>query len=183
MFYYLCKNKRCYERLREEIDNMDKEGRLSSPIAFGEASRMPYLQACMKEAMRLHPAVGQMLERVVPEGGAQFGQHWLPPGTIVGINPWVVSRERTVYGDDVDDFRPERWLDVNTEAAKGMQRNFLAVSLLSHSIPIRNLVLTPLALSLDQEGAPVLGRIFLCLKCPKLFQNYCDTLILSYQAP
>lgn len=126
MFYYLCKNKRCYEKLREEIDNMDKEGSLSSPITFGEASRMPYLQACMKEAMRLHPAVGQMLERVVPEEGAQFGQHWLPPGTIVGINPWVVSREKAVYGEDVDDFRPERWLDATPEAAKYMQRNFLA---------------------------------------------------------
>lgn len=183
MFYYLCKNKRCYEKLREEIDNMDKEGSLSSPITFGEASRMPYLQACMKEAMRLHPAVGQMLERVVPEEGAQFGQHWLPPGTIVGINPWVVSRERTVYGEDVDDFRPERWLDATPEAAKYMQRNFLAVSLSSNSKPYCNLILTPLALSSDQEGALVLGRIFLCLKCPNLFQSYSGASTLSYQAP
>jgi cytochrome P450 len=65
MFYYLCKSPRCYAKLIAEVDDMDKKGDLSNPITFGEASRMPYLQACMKEAMRIHPAVGQMLERVV----------------------------------------------------------------------------------------------------------------------
>jgi cytochrome P450 len=129
MFYYLCKNQRCYDKLVAEIDDMDKKGELSDPITFGEASRMSYLQACMKEAMRIHPAVGQMLERVVPAGGAQFGDVRLPSGTIVGINPWVVGREKSVYGDDVNEFRPERWLDADPQAAKAMQRNFLAVSL------------------------------------------------------
>jgi cytochrome P450 len=130
IFYYLCKNQRCYNKLVAEIDEMDKKGELSSPITFAEASRMSFLQACMKEAMRIHPAVGQMLERVVPAGGAQFGGEWLPPGTIVGINPWIVGREKSVYGDDADEFRPERWLDADTESSKAMQRNFLAVSLL-----------------------------------------------------
>ena len=128
IFYYLCKNPRCYVKLVAEIDEMDKNGDLSNPVSFAEASRMPYLQACMKEAMRIHPAVGQMLERVVPSGGAQFGNIWLPAGTIVGINPWVVSREISVYGNDVDGYRPERWLEAEPEVMKAMNRNFLAVS-------------------------------------------------------
>jgi cytochrome P450 len=84
---------------------MDKKEELSNPITFAEASRMSYLQACMKEAMRIHPAVGQLLERVVPEGGARFGDVRLPSGTIVGINLWIVGREKSVYGEDVDEFK------------------------------------------------------------------------------
>jgi cytochrome P450 len=111
---------------------------------------MEYLQACMKEAIRIHQAVGQLLERIIPEGGAQFGDFWLPGGTIVGINPWVVGRERAVYGDDVDEFRPERWLGTDREAAKAMQRNFLAVRFeiyISTSFWANRC-----SISLDQEG-------------------------------
>lgn len=128
MFYYLCKNRRCYTVLEKEIDEMDCNGELSNLITFHESNKMKYLQACMKEAMRLHPAVGMLLERVVPEGGAVVAGGWLPEGTIVGVNPWVVSRDRSVYGKDADDYRPERWLDADAAELKLMERNFLAVS-------------------------------------------------------
>ena len=89
---------------------------------------MPYLQACMKEAMRMHPAVGMLLERLVPPEGAELGGLWLPGGTVVGANPWVVARDKAVYGDDVDHFRPERWIEADHDRYKLMDRNFLAVS-------------------------------------------------------
>ena len=128
MIYYLCKNPRCYEAVRREIDEMDHAGGLSDPITFAESNKMKYLQACMKEAMRLHPAVGQLLERVVPEGGATVAGVWLPEGTITGVNPWVVSRDRKVYGMDAEAYRPERWLEANPAEMKLMERNFLAAS-------------------------------------------------------
>ena len=34
----------------------------------------------------------------------------IPAGTIVGMNQWVVTRSTKIYGDDVEVFRPERWL-------------------------------------------------------------------------
>lgn len=128
LFYYLCKNAACYSRLMTEIDDLDRAGKLSEPVSFAEANKMKYLQACMKEAMRMHPAVGQLLERVVPEGGAALSGHWLPQGTIVGVNPWVPSRDRSTYGKDADVYRPERWLEADAAHLKLMERNFLAVS-------------------------------------------------------
>ncbi|RFU27323.1 hypothetical protein B7463_g9022, partial [Scytalidium lignicola] len=125
MFYYLCKNPRCYRRVIEEIDEMDQKGLLSEIVTFAEANQMKYLQACMKEAMRMHPAVGQLLERVVPEGGATLSGVWLPQGTIVGVNPWVPSRDNTTY-EDAHLYRPERWLEADTAQLKLMERNFLA---------------------------------------------------------
>lgn len=129
MFYFLCKHPRCYDRVIEEIDDTDRKRELSNPITFAEASRMKYLQACMKEAMRMHPAVGQLLERVVPQGGATIAGVWMPADTIVGINPWVVGRDRYVYGEDCDQYRPERWMEADPESAKAMERNYFAVSL------------------------------------------------------
>lgn len=82
----------------------------------------------MKEALRMHPAVGLLLERLVPPGGADFGEIRLPEGTVVGMNPWVAARDKSVYGNDANEFRPERWLEADEEELKLMDRNFLAVS-------------------------------------------------------
>jgi cytochrome P450 len=89
---------------------------------------MPYFQACVREALRMHPAVGQLLERVVPPEGATISGVFLPAGTIVGMNPWVASRDKAVYGTDADVFRPERWIDADDQTMKLMDRNWLAVS-------------------------------------------------------
>ena len=126
MFYYFCKNPNAYLKLVAEIDEMDVQGKLSDPITFAESNQMPYLQASMKEAMRMHPAVGLLLERTVPEGGATIAGKYLPPGTIVGANPWVVARDKSVYGEDADHFRPERWLEADAATLKLMDRNHLA---------------------------------------------------------
>ena len=105
---------------------MDKAGELSELITFAESNKLKYLQACMKESMRMHPAVGLLLERVVPQGGATVAGGWLPEGTIVGVNPWVVAYDKSVYGTDADVYRPERWLEADKERLKLMERNFLA---------------------------------------------------------
>jgi len=123
IFYHLCKYPRVYQTAVKELDSMPN---LSSPITFDEGQRMTYIQACIKEGLRLHPAVGMLLERLVPEGGATLDGIFFPAGTIVGINPWVVALDKMVYGEDAREFRPERWLEASAEKQKLMERNFLA---------------------------------------------------------
>lgn len=113
---------------------MDSRGELSNPVTFTEVSKMTYYHACMKEAMRLHPSCGQMLERVVPEGGATLSGAFLPQGTIVGVNPWVIGRDKAVYGENADDFVPERWLNNDAVSLKAMERNFFAVCFPFHQM-------------------------------------------------
>lgn len=138
-FYYLARNPECLKKLLKEIDEKDRTGKLSPIVTFTESQDMPYLQACLKEAMRMHPAVGLSLERIVPAGGIAISNHFIPAGTIIGANPWVVARDQQVYGKDADAFRPERWLDLWQTAEstrkeadlakdklKEMERNFLA---------------------------------------------------------
>lgn len=153
-FYYLVRNPACLKRLLEEIDEKDSAGKLSPIVTFNESQDMPYLQACLKEAMRMHPAVGLSLERIVPEGGITITGQFIPAGTIIGANPWVVARDQEVYGKDADDFRPERWLDLwkaaekdgkQAELAKDklkkMERNFLAFGTGSRSCLGKNVSL------------------------------------------
>jgi cytochrome P450 len=126
IFYYLCRNSQAHRKLLDEIDDAEKAGKLSDPVTFGEALNLKYFQACVKEALRMHPAVGLLLERLVPQGGADIGGVWLPEGTVIGMNPWVAARDKTVYGEDAYSFRPERWLEADEKQLKLMERNFLA---------------------------------------------------------
>jgi cytochrome P450 len=80
VIYYLMKSPACLQRLRDEIDTAEQEGRLSTPLTFKEGQQLPYLQATIKEALRLHPAVGQILARIVPEGGAELAGKFFPAG-------------------------------------------------------------------------------------------------------
>jgi cytochrome P450 len=89
---------------------------------------MPYLQAVIKEALRLHPAVGLPLWRDVPAGGTTISGKYLPAGTTVGINGWVAHYNTEVYGSDVRDFRPERWIEASEERTREMDGFYLPVS-------------------------------------------------------
>jgi len=85
---------------------------------------MPYLQACIKEGLRVHPATGLPLARVVPKGGAIIAGTAFPEGVVVGINSWVAHGNTSVFGPDAKTFRPERWLDSAEQSAK-MERYFI----------------------------------------------------------
>ncbi|KAL3459726.1 cytochrome P450 [Aspergillus heterothallicus] len=126
IFYYLMKNPATYQKLISEIDEAQAQGKLSDFITCSESLQLPYLQAVMKEALRLHPGVQMLLERVVPEGGATVCGTYLSAGTIVGINPVVIHYSKEVFGSDVNSFRPERWLEASAEQLKLMDRSFFA---------------------------------------------------------
>ena len=114
VFYYLLKNPRCMKMLIQELDEKGLAGYFkdneNGVVTWTESQGLPYLDACVKEAFRLHPAPGLPLERVVPEQGAEIAGHFVKGGTIVGCSAWVLHRRKEVFGEDVDVYRPERWL-------------------------------------------------------------------------
>jgi cytochrome P450 len=114
VFYYLLKNPRCMEKVYEELDSKAKEGFFgdyeNGLVTWSESQSLPYIDACIKEAFRLHPAPGLTLERIVPPQGAEIAGHFIKGGTIVGCSAWVLHRRKEIFGDDVEAYRPERWL-------------------------------------------------------------------------
>lgn len=125
VFYFLLKNRRCYEKLMAELDNAVTAGEIenheSGMVSWAESQRLPYLDACIKEAFRLHPAAGLPLERIVPTGGAEICGELIPGGTIVGCNAWVIHRRPEVFGEDVEMYKPERWIEAGKEERKIME--------------------------------------------------------------
>ncbi|KAL9107920.1 MAG: hypothetical protein Q9227_007242 [Pyrenula ochraceoflavens] len=99
-----------YRRLVTEITSAATSGSLSPQVQFAEAQALPYFQACLKEAMRLRPAVGLNITRLVPPGGATLSGRFFPAGTRVAVNGWVLHRDTSTFGSDAESFRPERWL-------------------------------------------------------------------------
>lgn len=124
VFYYLLKNPHCYQKLLEDIDGAIEDGtienRSTGLVTCAEWQKLPYLDACVKEAFRLHPAAGLTLERVVPPQGAEICGEHIPGGTIPGCNAWVIHRRPEISGEDADVYRPGRWLEAGKEELKEM---------------------------------------------------------------
>lgn len=82
VLYNLCKNPECKEKLLKEIkETLQNEGLdASENMPFKIGHSMPYLQACIYEALRMHPAVGMSLPRVVPQEGFEIDGTFIPAG-------------------------------------------------------------------------------------------------------
>ena len=111
VFYFLLKRPQSYDRLQREVDAATINSTLSSPPRYAECIQMSYLCAWIKEAMRLHPAVGFTMPRIVPEEGMTICNHFLPRGYRIGINGAVVHYDKDIFGQDADQFNPQRWLE------------------------------------------------------------------------
>ena len=94
IIFHLCANPETLANLRREIKLFSSNGKLSNPATFSETCQMPYLNACIKEALRCNPPVGLPLQRVVPKRGQVIAGRFFAEGTLVGINAWVVHRNR-----------------------------------------------------------------------------------------
>ncbi|KAJ9642786.1 hypothetical protein H2204_002434 [Knufia peltigerae] len=135
LLYHVLKDERVHKKLTKEIRSS-----LSLPISFTVANSLPYLGACIREAMRVHPSVGLLLGRTVPKGGATICNHYVQEGTEVGINPFVLHHDPQVFPEP-NDFLPERWLSSESteEHLKKMNRCFFAFGHGAHTCSGRHI--------------------------------------------
>jgi cytochrome P450 len=128
IIYFLITNPVSLQKLEQELRQARCQGQLSEIVTWKESRNLKYLDACVKEAGRLHPAIGLTLERVVPSGGATISGQSFEAGTTIGVNPWVIHRDKEVFGADAEHWNPDRWLDNDTERVTLMENCLLTVS-------------------------------------------------------
>jgi cytochrome P450 len=132
ILYNLLRYPDTMRKLRQEIHDFENQGRCGNPaVLFKESQEMPYLQAVMKEALRMHAATGLPLWRVVPEGGVEICERFFPEGTTIGLNSWCAHYNEDMFGPDAKHFRPERWIEAEKEGGdrlREMENYYLPVS-------------------------------------------------------
>ncbi|GAU40870.1 hypothetical protein TSUD_40450 [Trifolium subterraneum] len=80
---------------------------LGNPIEESDIDRLPYLQAVIKESLRLHPPAPMLLPRKA-RVDVEISGYTIPKGAQVLINEWAIGR--TDIWDDAHLFLPERFL-------------------------------------------------------------------------
>lgn len=127
----LMTNRRVYAKLQREIDDAVHKGmvpaRSEDAIISGRQSwQLPYLQAVIREGMRVLPSVTNLFCRDVPPHGDEVtvdgDKISLPGGTSIGISFVAMCRNKDVYGEDAGTFRPERWFEPDEERLALMKR-------------------------------------------------------------
>ncbi|KAH7325580.1 benzoate 4-monooxygenase cytochrome P450 [Stachybotrys elegans] len=87
-------------------------------------SRVPALEACLREVYRLHPASSGRAERVVPQGGSVISDFHLPEDTIVTTSVPALHRDEVLFPDP-DRFMPERWLNADPDTLKAREAQLI----------------------------------------------------------
>ena len=91
-------------RAQAELDAQDDAG----PVEAAALPTLPWLDACLKEALRLYPTVPVLpLRRLLAP--VVLGPWTLPAGSLVRIAPWVLQRDAR-HWPEPQAFRPERFL-------------------------------------------------------------------------
>ncbi|PVH76546.1 cytochrome P450 [Cadophora sp. DSE1049] len=113
---YVCSRPDVYRKLQEEVDNFYTTNNSDTPITYLQTQQLPYLNAVVKEALRLRPSIIGQLLRHTPEGGLVIDGKFIPANTPIGMSPLAQNRDKRVWGDDANEFKPERWLESEAKA-------------------------------------------------------------------
>ncbi|KAK3367685.1 cytochrome P450 family protein [Podospora didyma] len=117
--FFICTNPSVCRRLQEEIEVVAKT--VTRPvIADSEAKQMRYLQACIKEALRIWPPITGVMTKTSNKDDVICGVK-VPAGTNVAWTAFGVMRNKALFGEDAELFEPRRWLEADPDRLKEME--------------------------------------------------------------
>lgn len=119
-----------YFKLQREVDDAVRDGKAPSAaddlITMEQTKRLPYLQAVIRESLRIWPPVANLFSRDVPPEGDTVTVNgedvFLPGGTCIGHSSWAMHHSKETYGQDAKMFRPERWFESDPDKLAEMIR-------------------------------------------------------------
>ncbi|WZH43100.1 cytochrome P450 [Fusarium acuminatum] len=115
---HIITNPQVYAKLRAEIASTTYT-EFIIPDSLGR--ELPYLQAVIKEGLRIFPPVAGLMAKQVPPQGDTWKGQFIPGGTKIGYCAWGIFRREDIWGSDAGEFRPERWLESEGEKLKEME--------------------------------------------------------------
>jgi len=130
---YLLTHPEDYKRLQQEIDKayVDR-AETGEHLSYEIASRLPFLSACIKEGTRLVPSILWQLPRECPREGITIAGHFIPPKTILSMSAIAQNRCKEVFGEDANEWRPERFIagdgGMPVEYVRNIEKHIVTVS-------------------------------------------------------
>lgn len=115
-FYLLMRHPHAQEKILSELHSTFAEAKDELPLSFDtvQPPSLPYVAAVFNESLRFYPPVPVELKESTAETTFPDGT-WLPKGSVVMWAIWAMGRSKNTWGDDADEFRPERWLIAGNE--------------------------------------------------------------------
>ena len=129
VWFVLARRPDVWQKLRTEVDALGGE-----PPTYQQIKDMKYLRAVLNEskhsfpsfartilkpgnsALRLYPVVPgnartAVVDTILPLGGGEDGKSpiFIPKGQIVQYSVYAMHRRKDLYGEDAEEFKPERW--------------------------------------------------------------------------
>ncbi|KAF5540871.1 cytochrome P450 monooxygenase alkane hydroxylase [Fusarium napiforme] len=111
LFFILARRPDIWTKIRDEVKQLD-----TNEPTYEQLRHLTFAKYCINESLRLHPPVpsnGRMAYRdtVLPHGGGPNGDQpiHVPKGSMVNYTVYAMHRRKDLYGQDAEEFRPERW--------------------------------------------------------------------------
>ncbi|KAG9517829.1 cytochrome P450, partial [Aureobasidium melanogenum] len=141
-------NAHIQQRLRDEINsNQDKS-----------FDRLPYLDAVVKEGLRVFPPIPMSFPRYTPDSGTTLDGYYIPGHVIVSCQPFTLHKDPVVFPSP-EKFDPQRWLEEKGELERN--RMFFAFSQGARGCIGKHLALAEMKILLREvyeEYKTVLGK-------------------------
>lgn len=118
--FYIATNPVVWNKLRAAVDEGGTQHPDATFIPAAALRRVPYLQAVIKEGLRMWPPLTGTRVKVAPPEGWVVGGRFIPGGTEVGQCVWGLRSDVGTFGSDAALFRPERWLEAESERLQAM---------------------------------------------------------------
>ncbi|GME65741.1 Cytochrome p450 protein [Neofusicoccum parvum] len=104
--YYLLRSP---DKMRKLVDEIRGAFTDLQDMNLVNLQQLPYLHACIEEALRMYPPAPIGTPRKVAEGGAAICGQWVPGGTRVYVHHYSAYHSPSNFRDP-DSFVPERWM-------------------------------------------------------------------------
>ncbi|KAH0456849.1 hypothetical protein IEQ34_014756 [Dendrobium chrysotoxum] len=114
--YLLCKHPSVQEEIFQEVKEATQGGHdicfneFVEKITVESLDKMKYLHAALSETLRLYPSVPLNSKSCFSDDTLPDGFN-VNRGDVVFYMPYPMGRMEILWGDDAENFQPERWLD------------------------------------------------------------------------
>ncbi|GMR56367.1 hypothetical protein PMAYCL1PPCAC_26562, partial [Pristionchus mayeri] len=103
------------EKLREEVDAFAHED-----LDMEQLGELKYMECVIKETLRHYPLANVVVSRECTKA-CEIKGYKFEVGDMVATDTWSLHMDKEIWGEDAEEFRPERWLEESSRARTAFQ--------------------------------------------------------------